>query len=221
MAIRAVFFDVGSTLVDETRMLAGWADWLGVSRMDFYAAVGAAIQAELPYRRVFEMVAPHVDMAEARRARHEAGDRFVIEPRDLYADTADCIAACKAAGLIVGIAGNQPLEAEAALLACGLDVHHLAASERWGVAKPDPAFFAKVTEACGLPPGEIAYVGDRVDNDVVPARAAGMVPILLARGPWGVVQSGWPGAMEAAAVVRDLSGLVDVLAGLSDEVRQG
>lgn len=214
VAIRAVFFDVGSTLVDETRMLGGWADFLGVDRMEFYAAVGAAIQAELPYSHVFEMVAPHVDMADARRRRAESGQRFVIEKRDLYTDAAACIEECKQAGLIVGIAGNQPTEAEAALLACGLDAHHLAASERWGVSKPDPRFFTKVAEACGLPPAEIAYVGDRVDNDVVPARAAGMVPVLLARGPWGVVQSRWPGAVQAAVVLRGLQGLPGILAGL-------
>jgi HAD superfamily hydrolase (TIGR01549 family) len=108
------------------------------------------------------MVAPHADMAAERRARDAAGDRFVIEQRDLYADAAACIAACKEAGLVVGIAGNQPAEAEAALLACGLDAHHLATSAGWGVSKPDPKFFDLVCEACGLPAEQIAYVGDRV-----------------------------------------------------------
>jgi HAD superfamily hydrolase (TIGR01509 family) len=215
MAIKAVFFDVGGTLVDETRMLAGWADWLRVDRMEFYAAVGAAIEAQIPYRQVFDMVAPHADMAAERQARAAAGDRFVIQPGDLYPDAAACIAACKTAGLVVGIAGNQPAEAEAALLACGLDAHHLATSAGWGVSKPDPKFFDLVAEACGLPPEQIVYVGDRVDNDVLPAKAAGMVPILLARGPWGVIQSRWPGAAEAAAVVRTLDGLAEMLAGLS------
>jgi FMN phosphatase YigB (HAD superfamily) len=28
--IRAVFFDIGETLVDESRSWLGWADWLGV-----------------------------------------------------------------------------------------------------------------------------------------------------------------------------------------------
>lgn len=213
MAIRAVFFDVGGTLVDETRMFTGWADLLGVSHTDFFAAVGATIAAGEPHARVFEIVAPHVDMAAARQARAAANARFVIEKRDLYPDAAECVAACKAAGLVVGIAGNQPAEAEAALLACGLDAHHLATSAGWQVSKPDPLFFVRVAEVCGLPPEQIAYVGDRVDNDVLPARAAGMAPILLARGPWGVIHARWPGAGEAAAVVRTLDGLAEVLAG--------
>ncbi len=214
MAIRAVFFDVGGTLVDETRMFIGWADLLGVSRTEFFAAVGATIAAREPHAHVFEIVAPHVDMAAARLARAAANAQFVIEKRDLYPDAAGCIAACKAAGLVVGIAGNQPAEAEAALLACGLDAHHLATSAGWRVSKPDPLFFVRVAEACGLPPEQIAYVGDRVDNDVLPARAAGMAPILLARGPWGIIHARWPGAGEAAAVVRTLDGLAEVLARL-------
>ena len=33
--------------------------------------------------------------------------------------------------------------------------------------------------------GEIACVGDRVDNDVAPARATGMLAVHIRRGPWG------------------------------------
>ena len=214
MAITAVFFDVGGTLVDETRMFAGWAETLDVPLLDFHAALGATIQAGEPHRRVFEMVAPGVDMAAARERRRALGLEFRIEARDLYADAVPGLAACKAAGLFVGIAGNQPVAAEEGLRGCGLAFDALAASDRWGVAKPDPAFFAKVSESCGRPPEEIAYVGDRVDNDVGPARAAGMAPVLLVRGPWGVIHAGWPGAGEAALTVRSLLGLPGLLAGL-------
>ena len=58
-------------------------------------------------------------------------------------------------------------------------------SAAWGLHKPDPAFFARVAAELGLPPAAIAYVGDRVDNDVRPAAAAGMVAVFVRRGPWG------------------------------------
>lgn len=35
---------------------------------------------------------------------------------------------------------------------------------------------------------EVAYVGDRLDNDVLPAQEAGMVGIFLRRGPWAYLQ---------------------------------
>ena len=40
---------------------------------------------------------------------------------------------------------------------------------------------------CGCPPGEIAYVGDRLGNSINPALAAGMVTVFLRRGPWGFI----------------------------------
>jgi hypothetical protein len=41
--IDAVVFDVGETLVDETREYGTWADWLGVPRHTFSAVFGAVI----------------------------------------------------------------------------------------------------------------------------------------------------------------------------------
>ncbi|MGA5544923.1 HAD family hydrolase [Mycobacterium sp. NPDC051198] len=58
-----------------------------------------------------------------------------------------------------------------------------------GVAKPDPAFFVRlISEAC-VPAESILYVGDRVDNDVLPARATGMRTVFVRRGPWGYLHA--------------------------------
>ena len=53
----------------------------------------------------------------------------------------------------------------------------------WGRRKPSPEFFARVVQAAGLPPEQIAYVGDRLDNDVLPAADAGMTSVFPRRGP--------------------------------------
>jgi FMN phosphatase YigB (HAD superfamily) len=42
-----------------------------------------------------------------------------------------------------------------------------------------------VIDLVGREPAKIAYVGDRVDNDVLPALAAGLVAVHIKRGPWG------------------------------------
>jgi FMN phosphatase YigB (HAD superfamily) len=51
---RAVVFDLGETLADETRSWAAWADWLGVPHFTFFALVGVAanqpVYAEAPLR---------------------------------------------------------------------------------------------------------------------------------------------------------------------------
>ena len=66
----------------------------------------------------------------------------------------------------------------------------------------------------GLDPAAIAYVGDRPDNDVLPAMALGMVGVFVVRGPWGLVQQSWTEAREATLVVDTLDGLADRLAAL-------
>jgi FMN phosphatase YigB (HAD superfamily) len=58
---------------------------------------------------------------------------------------------------------------------------------------------------------EIAYVGDRLDNDVMPARRAGMRTVLLRRGPWGYLHAERPEAALADAVTDSLASLPELL----------
>jgi hypothetical protein len=83
-------------------------------------------------------------------------------------------------------------------------------SESAGVEKPSPAFFARVIAEAAAPAREIAYVGDRLDNDVLPAMAAGMRGILLRRGP-GHHARALPEAARADARIETLVELPDAL----------
>jgi FMN phosphatase YigB (HAD superfamily) len=85
-------------------------------------------------------------------------------------------------GFVVGAVGNTLTAAEELLRE---HVDMIGSSERWGVEKPAPVFFERIVDECGAAPEEIAYVGDRVDNDVRPAKRAGMVAVHVRRGPWG------------------------------------
>jgi FMN phosphatase YigB (HAD superfamily) len=91
----------------------------------------------------------------------------------------------------------------------------VASSARWGVEKPSRAFFDRLAEEAGLPAGEIAYVGDRVDNDVVPAADAGLVSVFIRRGPWGVIQASMPGVERATLRIEALTDLLSALEGRS------
>jgi FMN phosphatase YigB (HAD superfamily) len=110
-----------------------------------------------------------------------------------------------------GIAGNQPEAAETSLAALGVPADFIASSARWGVEKPDPGFFAEVAEAAGVPAAAIAYVGDRLDNDVLPARAAGMHGVFIRRGPWGVIHAASADAAQADLRIETLDGLAEAL----------
>lgn len=207
MTIRAVFFDVGGVLVDETRIYTEWAEWLGVSPFTFFAVLGAVIERRQHHHRAFEIVKPEFNLAAEEAARRVAGRPNETRVSDLFPDVAGALAAVRAAGYLIGIAGNQPAAIEGFLLQSGLPADIIASSEGWGIEKPAPRFFARVAEVANLPPSEIAYVGDRVDNDVLPANAAGMVSVFLPRGPWGAIHTAWPEAAQAAVRIETLAGL--------------
>ena len=65
----------------------------------------------------------------------------------------------------------------------------------------------------GTARSSVLYVGDRIDNDVLPAAAAGMRTCWLRRGPWGVLQD-LPDGAEPPDL--DLEGLGELPVLLAD-----
>jgi HAD superfamily hydrolase (TIGR01549 family) len=203
--LRAAFFDLGETLVSEQRSWEAWADWLGVPRTRLFAVMRTVIEQGEHHRRIFEILRPGLDQATEEARRAAAGVPTHEELYDLYPDALSCLATVRAAGLRVGVAGNQHATVEA-WLRRNLEPDDLVASSgAWGVEKPSPAFFAKLIELANEAPEAIAYVGDRVDNDVLPADDAGLVTVFVRRGPWGEVHTHWPGVERADVRVDDLT----------------
>ena len=199
--IRAVFFDVGETLLSENGVWSAWAASYGVPPLTFMGALGAVIAERRHHLDVFRYFDPDFSL-ETRKGS------YAISAADLYDDAVPCLRALKAEGYLVGVSGNQPPEVSERLMeSLGLDLDVIASSAAWGVEKPSPDFFTRVAEAAGLPPKEVAYVGDRVDNDVLPAKAAGMTAVFLRRGPWGYVHAEWPEAAAADARIESLAEL--------------
>jgi HAD superfamily hydrolase (TIGR01662 family) len=212
VTLRAVVFDVGETLVDETRTWSAWADWLGIPRLTFLAVCGAVIASgSLDHLEPIRIFRPDLDVREELRKREAAGVGDRITADDIYPDAVDCLRRVHAAGYRVGVVGNQPARAEAALSALGLPIDLVASSESWGVEKPDPRFFERIATELDLPSAEIAYVGDRLDNDVRPAAAAGMQAIFVRRGPWAWIQAPVDDPPEAALTVNSLAELPESL----------
>ena len=204
-------------MLDESRAWSAWARWLGVSDLTLAGLLGATIARGEDHVEALRTVKPGFDFPAERRARADAGVPDEWRTGDLYPDALPCLAAVREMGLVVGAAGNTGIEAERFLrTSCGVEV--VASSAGLGVAKPAPGFFAAIARLVGLEPGEIAYVGDRVDNDVLPARAAGMVAVHLRRGPWGHLQGALPEAREADIRIESLAELPERLAALRGSV---
>lgn len=211
--IRSVVFDVGETLLDDTREFGAWADWIGVPRHTFSAVLGAVTAQGRNNAETFQYFRPGFDLLAERDRREAAGVGEQIGETDLYPDVRPALERLRARGLWLGIAGNQTVRAAALLRALDLPVDAVATSGEWGVIKPDPAFFDRVA---GFAPGsrdEIVYVGDHRDNDLIPAHKAGFRTVLIRRGPWGYLWADEPAVRQTADwVVDSLHELADLLA---------
>jgi HAD superfamily hydrolase (TIGR01549 family) len=209
---RWVCLDVGETLIDETRIWSVWADVLRVPRLTFMAALGAVIARGGEHGDLFGVFG--VERSDWRALLPEVEERYGgFRDEDLYPDARRTLASLAAGGYRVSVLANQPASRSAELRALGIAPEVLAMSDEMGVAKPAAAFFKRALELMGRPPpADVAYVGDRMDNDVLPALAAGMRAVWLRRGPWGVIQEASPDRRPALTV----SSLDELVARIGD-----
>ena len=94
--MKAVVFDAGETLVDETGLWQRAADLAGVPRFTLMGTLGGLISRGGHHSQVWELLGverPHAD----------------FEPEDFYPDALPCLAGLRSRGLRVGVVGNTPL----------------------------------------------------------------------------------------------------------------
>ena len=171
-----IFFDVGSTLVDEE---AAYRHRV----RDMIR--GTPVTVEHYYEK-------RVQFAKAGYN----GDQKAIEFFGLtktpwhsedevpFPDAAPTLEALKRRGFRLGVIANQEPGTKARLDAWGLGRFFsvIAASAELGVAKPDREIFLRALELAGCEPEHAVMVGDRLDNDIRPAKELGMTTIRIRKG---------------------------------------
>jgi N-acetyl-D-muramate 6-phosphate phosphatase len=198
VTIQAVVFDIGETLLDDSREFGAWADWLGVPRHTFSAVLGAVTAEGRNNAETFQYFRPGFDVATERQRREDAGVGEQYGEDDLYPDVRPALSRLRQMGLWVGIAGNQTARAGQILRGLDLPTDLVVTSAEWDAAKPDPAFFTRVIEVSPGQPHEIVYVGDHCGNDLEPAKAAGLRTAFIRRGPWGHLWAEDPKVLKLA-----------------------
>jgi FMN phosphatase YigB (HAD superfamily) len=188
-------FDLGETLIDERRHWAVVAEAAGVEPERMWSAVGDVAARRVHHTQVYDDLGVEPPVVD---------DEW--QASDLYPDAVACLSRLRDTGYLVGVAANQHAHAdEFCRRLFPFDL--IGISALWGVDKPAPEFFQRIAVTLPCRAGDIAYVGDRVDNDVEPALAAGMVAVHLKRGPWGRAHE----SPAAAIAVESLDELPAVL----------
>jgi putative hydrolase of the HAD superfamily len=195
VTIRAVLFDVGGPLdteveheraIDADIRAAFVAAGCAVTDEQYDAASRYAVEcfAWDAYSAIIWRLAG-ADPDLARRVsddfRSRARGRNVFELRP---GMDGLLRRLHARGLRLGLAANQPAVALDRLDAAGVGgyFHYRHVSETLGFRKPDPRLFLHACESLEVEPEECIMVGDRVDNDIAPARMLGMRTVLLRTG---------------------------------------
>ncbi len=171
-----IFFDLGSTLIDETD-----ADLRRIREM----TAGTAVTAEAYCAKRLEMIRRGLPGDQAAIAYFGLTKTpWPSEEEKPYPDAVPTLEELKRRGFRLGVIANQNQGTEARLAAWGLlsffDV--IAASAELGLAKPDPAIFRWALERAGCDALRAVMVGDRLDNDIAPANRLGMHSVRLLRG---------------------------------------
>ncbi len=195
MRLRAVLFDIGGpidTEVERERLID--AD-IRSCFADAGRVIDDAAYAE-SCRMAVESFAPNAYQAIVWRLAREdralaervwpafiarAKGRTIFQFRDGIRELLGDLAG---RGVRLGIAANQPQSALAVLEAAGLAgvFHYQEVSGTTGLYKPDPRVFIQACAALAVEPAGAIMVGDRIDNDIAPARMLGMAAIRFVTG---------------------------------------
>ena len=173
--IKWLFFDIGSTLVDESvayrnrieRTIAN----TDISYDDFYQRmVEISKHDQNTYKYIIEAYG-------LKKAPWNSEDEYV------YPEAENCLSELSR-HYKIGIIANQELGSEQRLEKLGLlkYIDLVAASAEEGVAKPDLRIFQIALDRSNCKPEEAVMVGDRIDNDIIPANKIGMKTVWIKQG---------------------------------------
>ncbi len=222
MTIRAILFDVGGPLnteieherrIDADIVAALAAAGLTVTPQQYARAVEFAVHSYAPDAHpaiIWHLTAAQPAVAEAvfLDFRSRVDSRSSSPPFEIREGMPDLLADLHSRGLLLGLAANQPHETLAVLddLGVGQFFHHREVSGTHGYKKPDLRLFLRCCEDLGVTPEECVMIGDRIDNDIAPAKLLGMRTVLFRTGRH-IAQQPRSHSEVPDAEVRDVEGL--------------
>lgn len=184
--IRWVFFDVGNVIMNDDPVMAFlYAELHGALHAAGkgipFPALLAEREADIPVRgpgHWYRLGEKYLGTDGLHALMHHCASQIRAEYMTYHNVLPGMAPALEqlAGEFSLGVLANQMRESVDALSTCGLRRHFrvLAVSELVEHKKPEPGIFEWALREAGCAPHEAVMVGDRIDNDIVPARSAGM-----------------------------------------------
>ena len=189
--VRWLFFDLGYTLINEDGAAMGRlsqvSDALGqrgieASPEDLRAALEAA-SARFEPNPFRSLLLPFTDDEDVIAFVRSSG-RYPKELESPYPQTLPLLKRLHSEYKL-GVIANQPPGTQERLTQYGM-AHYFdvcVSSGDVGVSKPDAAIFHLALEQAACTPNESVMIGDRLDNDIRPAKALGFRTVRVLQGP--------------------------------------
>ena len=185
--IRWLFFDVGYTLADET---GSWQRRMR-EQAEGPEARALGLTAEVLWRDLEDASRAYLPLYRAVMEKYGFTRRvpYYCEEDRLYPDAAPVLKALSEA-YALGVIANQDKGLEERLSAWGIRSFFsvVASSCEAGMVKPDPGFFRFALNQAGCAPREAVMIGDRLDNDIFPAKSLGLKTVWIKQG-FGALQT--------------------------------
>ncbi|WP_211749981.1 HAD family hydrolase [Paenibacillus sp. Marseille-Q4541] len=188
--VKWLFFDVGDTLVDEWVPVdhimnqfvqhavdRGYSITIEDVREKFIESYSEFIDSPMQYA-ISQLIAEEEDRAYIRPRL-----KFCKELEEPYPEAKEILAQLGKCYRIGIIANQSPGTAER-LEKYGFSpyVDVIACSAEQGLSKPDVRLYEYALQKAGCAPSEAIMIGDRIDNDIVPAKLLGMNTIRILQG---------------------------------------
>lgn len=208
--IQWLFFDIGNTLIDESRAIHNRIEALIASQekqgrhLDYDTVIQAMTEASIAYSP-----SPFYEAMEILGISER-----IPYPKECEILNSNALETVKELyrGYHIGVIANQADGTAGRLVTFGLStyIEVCVSSTEEGLFKPDLAIYRLALERVGCDPHNAVMIGDRLDNDIYPAKKCGMRMIWFKFGLGGM-QKPRSAEYEADFTIVDMKDLLDIL----------
>lgn len=173
--IKWIFFDIGSTLVDETKAyrhrIEDAISGTDITYQEFYDRMIGYYRQNLKGNK---------ETIKYYGLKHT---KWHIEDEVLFPETKSCLESLNKK-YHLGVIANQALGLKERLENWGILKHFdvVVSSADEGISKPDLEIFRRALSIAQCPTNEAIMVGDRLDNDIIPANKIGIKTVWIKQG---------------------------------------